>query len=311
MTKITLFLATALCIASGLVGFSAQAAKTVVLEEKFLTNPIVENDNWGFSITDPLGTTCTYDEEAGKFMQLRWTTKSTTSTKTLSQVISASEDGFATIELIFKTSGTFHTDGSYLYFMDSNSQPIAGLYFGRNSGINHIARVKTYQKNGEEYIKEDRDSDQSAGQLQVNNPTAKVTFVLNFNTQTYSFSAEAGSFDNETREFTAGTTSVSSSDNPFLNVAMNPEATAATNVGIFMSKAFNTVGGIDLMYLGFSTGAPDGTTGISYSVVDKTVVSNSYYDLVGKKVVGNEKGIIIQKILYSDGSVETKKIINK
>lgn len=60
----------------------------------------------------------------------------------------------------------------------------------------------------------------------------------------------------------------------------------------------------------FSAYAIEGETGISATDVNKTVVSEKYFDLQGRAIKGNTQGIIIKAVTYSDGTEERVKTIS-
>lgn len=52
------------------------------------------------------------------------------------------------------------------------------------------------------------------------------------------------------------------------------------------------------------------TTGIETVAASKTPVSTKYYDLFGRETPSTTQGVLIERIIYSDGSSSTKKIIH-
>lgn len=56
---------------------------------------------------------------------------------------------------------------------------------------------------------------------------------------------------------------------------------------------------------------PTAIKGVTHDGVDKTVVARSYYAIDGRQLNAPQKGIYVEKLTYSDGTVETVKKVNK
>ncbi len=230
-----------MCLMSLFCFSTTFATKVMKFEEKFLTTP--SETNWGFSTAT--GHTFTYD--ATNFReQVRWTATSN-STKSIS-VVTAGSDGKITVETIlqFYTPGNVNHGGAF-YFLDSNHKPIFGLVMRNTSSGYRIAKASSFPG-----YQTDMAYPLSDNPLMVVSPTAKLTAVLDMTAKTYSYNIVSGTFDNTTRIFTPGTTTINLTGVAFLD-------NTASDFGGFQSNFFKNSGyglsgtvGYDLMYMGIS-----------------------------------------------------------
>lgn len=208
------------------------------LEEDFTSDV----SNWGFS------NGATY-ESTNKLLQIRWPNSSVEYTKTLDAAIISGTDNKVTVELIIKTytSGNASNYGA-LYFFDETGKAITGFHVRRGNpgGGNKwfIGRATSYP--GTETYAYPNSEDA----LNVNEPTAKITFVLDFNTKKMSFLAQEGTFDYSTRVFVASGASVSSAEQDFIDT----ESVNIKSLASYYYRGASTSGtnGYDLMYMGVS-----------------------------------------------------------
>ena len=276
MRKITLLFAVFMAFLS--LSTFVQGATVYDFKDDFTTAPT--EANWGFSSTG--GGSFTYNS-TNKLLEVRWGTRAHT-TKDLDVVVTPGTDGKITIETILKyyTSGSSSNSGT-LYFLDENGNAISGIYFGRmNVGGNKwaIARSTSYPGAVDPTANATYDN-----ALAADAPTAKITFILDFETKTLSYSAQAGSFDYVTRVFTPGSVSVSVSDQAFIN-------TDAANFKTFLSN-YNRAGsasgsfGYDLMYVGVSTEQSVQLENVTVKFQDQDDVEFKAEEIVPEQVVGS------------------------
>ena len=158
--------------------FASTNTKVYSLSENFSVAPT--ETNWGFSTVT--GHAFTYDA-TNKVEQIRWTTATSYSTKTLSTAVAPGTDNLITIEMIVKyyTAGYSTSNSGALYFLDSNGNAIFGLGFYRASSTWKIGRATTYEGATNPTV-----IPTITDYLGVDQPTAKITVVLDFSTHTLS-----------------------------------------------------------------------------------------------------------------------------
>lgn len=209
------------------------------LKEDFLSDV----GNWGFTLNNGGTQTISYNS-TNKLLQVRWPNSSSEYLKTLATSITPGTDNKITVEFIIKayTSGSSSNFGA-LYLLDDAGNAITGFYVRRQNigGSNKwaIGRATSYVGTTYSYPT-------STDGLNADQPTARIVFVLDFNAKTLSFTADQGSFDYNTRIFTAAGSTVTSSNQAFINAS-------ASNIKTFSSwyyRASSTTGtnGYDLMY---------------------------------------------------------------
>jgi autotransporter-associated beta strand protein len=208
--------------------FNAQAQTLVpVLQEEFTADV----GAWGFTGG---GHTYSWNASDNSF-SVQWYTGGTNrgvGVKTLATAISPSTiDNQMTIESILQvpsgsTLGNNNSKGVF-YFLNSEGKPLFGVGVGRH-GLTSGNGLKLVRLTRYDLFTKLTSNYSGADVLDINNPTVKLTVVLDFSTQTYSYSAVAGTFDFTTRLFTAGAVSISSSDNPFLSRVVTDDAGTIT-----------------------------------------------------------------------------------
>lgn len=212
------------------------------LNEGFATDV----SNWDFTLNNGGTQTISYNA-TNKLLQVRWPNSSSEYIKTLATAITPGTDNKVTVDLIIKayTSGSSSNYGA-LYFLDESGNAITGFHVRRaNVGGNKwvVGRATSYPGTTYAYPS-------SADPLGVDQPTARITFVLDFTAKTMSFTLQQGTFDYSTRVFTASGASVSSTDQAFINAS-------ATNISSLRSWYYrgataSGTNGYDLMYAGIS-----------------------------------------------------------
>ena len=251
------------------------AAKVVNFEENFITAP--SETNWGFSTVT--GHTFTYDA-TNKLEQIRWSATSN-STKSISTV-TAGTDGKITIETILKfyTNGN-NTSGGALYFLDSNHRAIFGIVMRYTSSGYRIAKATAfpgYQTNIG-YPTSDNPL------LNVVQPLAKVTVVLDMTAKTYSYNVVDGTYDYSTRVFTAGSNSVSLTNIAFLNNTATDFAGLQSN--FYQSGTLTGTPGYDLIYMGVSHEEGSAFVSSTTSMTLGNYEPSSTFTVTGTNLTGN------------------------
>lgn len=214
------------------------------LQEDFTTDVT----NWGFVLNNGSSQTNSYNA-TNKLLQIRWPNANSSYIKTLTSAITPGTDNTIKVEFVVKgyTSGSSSNYGA-IYLLDENGNAISGFHLRRGTigGTSKwfIGRATTYPGIATYSYPS------SADGLNADQPTAKITFDLDFNTHTLSFAAQQGTFDYSTRVFTASGSSVSSSAQSFINIS----ATNIKSLNSWYLKAATASGtnGIDIMYAGIS-----------------------------------------------------------
>jgi len=257
MRKITLYLA----IIAMFLGSNLFAQTTVYdVNESFGTDVT----SWDFALNNGGTQTISYNS-TNKLLQFRWPNSSSEYIKTLSTAITPGTDNQVTIELIIKayTCGSSSNYGA-LYFADESGNVITGFHVRRGSigGSNKwfVGRATSYPGTTTYSYPT------SADGLNADQPIVKITFILDFNAKTVSFTALQGAFDYSTRVFTAAGSTVSSTAQTFIN-------TSATNIKSLKSwyyRGASTTGtnGFDLMYAGISALRMVSTANVTINYLD-------------------------------------------
>ena len=234
-----------ICILASFFGSSVFAQTTVYdLKEDFSSDV----SSWDFTLNNGGTQTISYNT-TNKLLQIRWPNSSSEYIKTLSTAITPGTDNKVTVDLIIKayTSGNVSNYGA-IYFLDESGNAITGFHVRRGSigGSNKwfVGRSTSYPGTTTYSYPT------SADGLNADQPTVKITFVLDFSAKTLSFTALQGTFDYITRVFTASGSSISSTDQVFIN-------SAAANIKSLRSwyyRGANASGtnGLDIMYAGIS-----------------------------------------------------------
>lgn len=287
MRKITiLFIFFALMLTGDL--FSVKVFK---FQDNLTSTPLA---NWGFNST--IGGTITYDA-VNKLMSFRWGLNSS-GTRALSESITMGQDNKITIEIILKfyTSSVSSNVGA-LYFLDNSDKPITGVAFWRNSTQWRIGRTTSYTGPGNPST-----TPSVSDWLAADRPTAKLIFVLNMFDKTLNFTAQNGTFNNETRVFTPSGASVTSSSQPFINT----DAVDFRKFYMNYRRASTTgaeINGFDLFYFGISREEVASTANVTVRFKDQ---NNEYFksdEVIADQVVGNPYNSTISQrtSVQSDG----------
>lgn len=254
--------------------------------------------SWGFASNNGSTQTITYNT-TNKLLQVRWPNGGSSYVKTLSTVITPGNDNTLKVELIIKgyTSGSSSNYGAF-YLLDENGNAITGFHVRRGSigGSNKwfVGRVTSYPGIATYSYPT------SADGLNADQPTAKITFDLDFTAHTLSYAAEQGTFDYTSRVFTASGSTVSSSAQAFINAS-------ASNIKSFNSWYYrgataSGTNGFDMMYAGISALRTVATASVTVKYKDQ---DNNYFkadEIIGDQVVGNAFNASAgQKSTYSSG----------
>jgi len=262
------------------------------LKEDFTTDV----SNWGF--TTNVGTQTNTYNATSKLLQIRWGNASSEYIKTLSTTITPGTDNKVTVDLIIKayTSGSSSNEG-VLYFLDESGNAITGFHVRRTSvgGSNKwaIGRATSYLGTTFAYPS-------NADALNADQPTARITFILDFNAKTLDFSALQGTFDYSTRVFTASGATISSTAQPFINIA-------ATNIMKLSSwywrgSTASGTNGFDLMYAGISASRAVSTASVTVNYLDPSGNPIKTARVATENVVGSTYAALLDdKATFVDG----------
>jgi autotransporter-associated beta strand protein len=288
MKKIYLLIAAAIVLSCSAV--NAQAV-TNDLEEDFSTDV----ETWGFSAAS--GHTYSTTAATKTFTINYGTSNRVVGTKSLETAIYPSEiDNKMTIETIVTVASLGSNENkAVFYYLDSAGKPLFGWGIGRHGGGSgtgwKIVRLRSY-----DLFSVRTNNYGGADVLNVNNTTAKITAVLDFDTQTFSYTATDGTFNAETGEFVANATTISSSDNVFLSkvtddgttIAEDPELPDAINLGKFETTVYRARGSNStaLRYVGVATLKNVSTADVTVKFKDQ---DDNYFkteELIADEIVG-------------------------
>ncbi|VBB48022.1 exported hypothetical protein [uncultured Paludibacter sp.] len=226
--------------------------------------------NWGFTLNNGGSQTITYNS-ANKLLQIRWPNSSSEYLKTLSSTITPGTDNKITVEFIIKayTCGNASNYGA-LYLLDASGNAITGFHLrrGKPDGVTNkwfVGRATSYPGTTYSYPT-------SVDPLNADQPTVKITFVLDFSAKILDFTAEQGTFDYTTRVFTASGATVSSTGQAFIN-------TAAANINsisswYYRAASVSGTNGLDMMYAGISALRSVSTADVTVKFKDQ---DNNYF----------------------------------
>lgn len=240
--------------------------------------------NWDFVTNNGSAQTFTYNSST-KRLQARWPNGNSSWVKTLSSAVTPGTDNLVKVEFIIRgyTSGNSSNYGA-LYLLDSNGNAVTG-FFVRRTSVGGSSKWAVGLASSYPGIATYSYPSGLPTALNADQPTAKITFDINFDTKTYSFVAQQGTFDDNTRVFTDGTVSVSYADQAFIN-------TAASDINAFNSYYYRAssasgTNGFDFMYAGISALRNVATSDVTVKFKDQ---DNNYFkteEVVTGQPVGN------------------------
>lgn len=268
------------------------AVEVFSVKEEFLTAPA---DNWGFSATS--GHVFGYDAAEKRFT-VRPQHPSSYSIKSFSNAIEKGDDDLIKVDFIMKghTSGNANSSVSF-YFRDSDGKALLGFSIARISSQWRFARTTSYP--GEIAPTANPSYGEPVG---VDQPIVKVSALLDMANKTFDFTALAGSFDAETRIFTATTGSASGTNVSFIDTNTGYDfASILTN--FYRNSTTTGTIGYDLMYFAVSTEKLVSTAGVTVKFKDQNGDYFKVDEVVETLPVGNEYlATLAQKASYNDGT---------